>query len=249
MSRDVEGSALLLDVIGGFDPRDPHALPSAPFFMPPEDGLKGKRVAFRPALGFAAVDPAVASLVAAAAADFAALGAVVEQVDPPGGDTRELFRTLWWAGAHYLLERLAPEKKALLDPGLARMVAEGAGITASEYIGAAAARAAYASAMRVFFQAYDLLLTPAVAVPAFAAGALSPWPDDGFGWLSWSPFSLPFNLTGQPAASVPCGFTPDGLPVGLQIVGRLYDDVAVLAAARAYEAVHPWHQTVPQGFS
>jgi aspartyl-tRNA(Asn)/glutamyl-tRNA(Gln) amidotransferase subunit A len=249
MSRDVQGSALLLDVIGGFDPRDPHALPPASSFMPSDDGLKGKRVAFSPALGFARVDPGVAQLVAAAARAFEQLGAVVEQLDPPGGDTREMFRTLWWGGAHYLLGRLSREKQALLDPGLARMVEEGAAITASDYIGAAAARAAYASAMRVFFQDYDFLLTPAVAVPPFAAGALSPGPDDGFAWLGWSPFSPPFNLTQQPAASVPCGFTSARLPVGLQIVGRLYDDAGVLAAARAYEAAHPWHQTAPEGFS
>jgi aspartyl-tRNA(Asn)/glutamyl-tRNA(Gln) amidotransferase subunit A len=96
---------------------------------------------------------------------------------------------------------------------------------------------------------YDFLLTPAVAVPAFAVEKVSPWPDDGFAWLSWTPFSLPFNLTQQPAASVPCGFTRAGLPVGLQIAGRLYDDAGVLAAAWAYETADPHFDKAPKGFT
>lgn len=248
MSRDVDGGAMLLDVICGFDPRDPHAVPVSVFAPAPPD-LKGRRIAFSPALGFAKVDDEVAALVAAAAKSFAEMGAIVEQVDPPGGDTKDLFRTLWWSGAAYLLGRMPEAKKALLDPGLARMVEEGAAIGGHDVIAANSARAAYASAMRVFFQSHDLLLTPAVAVPSFKAGEISPLADDGFAWLGWTPFSLPFNLTQQPAASVPCGFTRAGLPVGLQIVGRLYEDNAVLAAARAYEAAHPWHRMAPPGFS
>lgn len=248
MSRDVQGSAMLLEVIGGFDARDPHAVPQD-FFAPAKPDLRGRRIAFSPALGFAHVDGEVAGLVAAAAARFAELGATVEQADPPGGDTAPLFKTLWWSGAAYLLGQLPDAQKALLDPGLAHVVNEGAMISARDVIAAQSARASYASAMRLFFQDYDLLLTPAVAVAPFPAGRISPLADDGFAWLGWTPFSLPFNLTQQPAASVPCGFTKAGLPVGLQIVGRLYDDNAVLAAARAYEAAEPWHQKPPPGFS
>ena len=108
------------------------------------------------------------------------------------------------------------------------------------------ARLAFASAMRQFMHKFDLLLTPAVAVPAFDAGKISPWPDDGFAWLSWTPFSLPFNLTQQPSASVPCGYTCAGLPVGLQIAGR--EDHHVLAAARAYESADPHFEDTPPGF-
>jgi aspartyl-tRNA(Asn)/glutamyl-tRNA(Gln) amidotransferase subunit A len=95
---------------------------------------------------------------------------------------------------------------------------------------------------------FDFLLTPAVAVPAFDVEKISPWPEDAFAWLSWTPFSLPFNLTQQPAASVPCGFTRAGLPVGLQIAGRMYDDAGVLAAARAYEIADPQFEKTPPGF-
>ena len=93
--------------------------------------------------------------------------------------------------------------------------------------------------MAAFHRDYDLLLTPALPIPAFEAGVEVP-PGSGMArWPEWTPFSYPFNLTGQPAAVVPCGFTADGLPVGLQIVGPRFDDALTLRAARAYEAAHP----------
>ena len=255
MSRDVTGSAMLLDIIARPDARDPHQLP------PPDrgfsdglmDGLRGKRVAFSPTMGFAKhIDGEVAALVAAAAKRFENLGAHVEQVDPPlfeSSDPKADFKILWWAGAGYLLGEAPEEKKALFDPGLRAMVEEGAAISLRRFQQATMARLAFASAMRQFMEKFDLLLTPAVAVPAFDAGKISPWPDDGFAWLSWTPFSLPFNLTQQPAASVPCGFTRAGLPVGLQIVGRMFDDAGVLAAARAYELADPHFEKTPTGFA
>jgi aspartyl-tRNA(Asn)/glutamyl-tRNA(Gln) amidotransferase subunit A len=97
-------------------------------------------------------------------------------------------------------------------------------------------------------ETYDFLLTPALATPAFDVGLLSPLHDDGKAWMAWSPFSYPFNLTQQPAASVPCGFTKDGLPVGLQIVGRMFDDAGVLAASAAYEMADPHYEKTPKGF-
>ena len=255
MSRDVLGSAMLLDVISGFDARDPYALPSAEqsFTARLHDGVRGKRIAFSPAMGFAKrIDSEVAILVAAAAKRFEELGAVVEQVDPPlfeSGDPKQDFRILWWAGAGYLLGEAPEERKSLLDPGLRAMVEEGAAIPLRRFQQATMARAAYASAMRQFMDKFDYLLTPAVAVPAFDVDRLSPWPDDGFAWLSWTPFSLPFNMTQQPAASIPCGFTRAGLPVGLQIAGRMFDDGGVLAAAQAYQFADPHFATVPKGFA
>jgi aspartyl-tRNA(Asn)/glutamyl-tRNA(Gln) amidotransferase subunit A len=116
------------------------------------------------------------------------------------------------------------------------------------YLAANLARGAYGSAMRVFMEKYDFLVTPALATPAFNVGVLSPLDDDGKAWMAWSPFSYPFNLTQQPAASVPCGFTRDGLPVGLQIVGRMFDDESVLAASAAYERADPHYEKTPEGF-
>jgi aspartyl-tRNA(Asn)/glutamyl-tRNA(Gln) amidotransferase subunit A len=159
-----------------------------------------------------------------------------------------IFRNLWWAGAGLLLGDLPPAKKAQLDPGLRRMAEEGAALSLKDYLKANAARGVYGSRMRQFMENYDFLLTPTVATTAFDVGQLTPLDDDGNAWMAWTPFSFPFNLTQQPAASVNCGFTTDGLPVGLQIVGKMYDDAGVLAASAAYEAVDPYCDRVPQGF-
>jgi aspartyl-tRNA(Asn)/glutamyl-tRNA(Gln) amidotransferase subunit A len=137
---------------------------------------------------------------------------------------------------------------ALLDPGLAAIAQEGAAIPIRRYIEANVARGAYASQMRVFMEQYDFLLTPSLAVTAFDVGKISPYADNG-SWPSWTPFSYPFNLTQQPAASVPCGRTSAGLPVGLQIVGRHYDDWGVLQAAQAYEGIDPHFDDIPEGFA
>jgi aspartyl-tRNA(Asn)/glutamyl-tRNA(Gln) amidotransferase subunit A len=176
------------------------------------------------------------------------MGAHVEQVDPPGGDTSEIFQNIWWSGAGYLLGDLAEEQKAKLDPGLRRMAEEGVKIDKKTFMAANLARGAYGSQMRVFMETYDFMLTPSVATPAFDVGRLSPLDDDGRAWMQWTPFSFPFNLTQQPAASINCGFTKDGLPVGLQIVGRMFDDMGVLAASAAYEAADPHFDKTPPGF-
>ena len=251
MSRDVEGAAMLLDIIARPDARDPHSLPPATESFTGARSLQGKRIAFSPAMGFAKhIDGEVASLVAAAAKRFERLGAIVEQVDPPlfeGGDPKADFKTLWWSGAGYLFGAASEETKAKFDPGFRRMVEEE--ITLRRFQQATMARLSFASAMRQFMERFDFLATPAVAVPAFDVEKVSPWPDDGLEWLSWTPFTVPFNLTQQPAAAVPCGFTRAGLPVGLQIAGKMFDDAGVLAAARAYESADPHFDKTPKGFA
>ena len=251
MSRTVRDCAMLLNVMARPDPRDWHALPFEPrnYTERLRDGIKGTRVAFSPRLGHVTrISPEIEAAVAAAAHLFADLGANVEEVDPPGGDQASTFRTLWWAGAAFLLRDMPDGKKSLLDPGLRDIAESGAKISLDDYLLAAAARGAYGSAMRQFMETYDFILTPAVATAAFDTGKLTPLDEDGKAWISWTPFSFPFNLTQQPAASVPCGFTRDGLPIGLQIVGRMFDDARVLAASTAYEAANPLHRQVPQGY-
>ena len=213
------------------------------------ESLKGRRIAYSPRLGYAQkVLPEVEALVAAAVKRFEAMGAHVEQVDPSTDDPSEIFQTLWWAGAGFLLADLPEEKKAQLDPGLRKMVEEGAKIPLKSYLAANAARGAYGSRLRQFMERYDFIVTPSTATTAFEVGQLSPLDDDGRAWMQWTPFSFPFNLTQQPAASINCGFTKDGLPVGLQIVGRMFDDAGVLAASAAYEAADPHFDRVPEGF-
>jgi aspartyl-tRNA(Asn)/glutamyl-tRNA(Gln) amidotransferase subunit A len=251
MSRTVRDSAMLLNVLAKPDARDWHALPYTPMDYAAEldFGVRGKRIAFSPRLGHVQrVAPEVEALVAAAVKRFEELGAHVEQADPPGGDQIETFRTLWWSSAAFLLRDLPEEKKVLLDSGLRQIAEEGARIPLKQYLSANAARGEYGSAMRQFMTRYDFLLTPALATTAFDAGQLSPVDENGNAWLNWTPFTFPFNLTQQPAASIPCGFTSEGLPVGLQIAGRMFDDAGVLASAAAYERADPHFDKTPPGF-
>jgi aspartyl-tRNA(Asn)/glutamyl-tRNA(Gln) amidotransferase subunit A len=140
---------------------------------------------------------------------------------------------------------LPEDKKALLDPGLADVLSQSLEITPEDYFDAAKARGALGTHMRQFMEKYDLLVTPTLPIPAFAAGKLSPDADGTGKWVNWTPFSYPFNLTQQPAASVPCGFTQAGLPIGLHIIGRMFDDAGVLRAAHAYEQASEWSKRRP----
>ncbi|HEY1710603.1 MAG TPA: amidase [Rhizomicrobium sp.] len=251
MTRTVRDAAMMMNVIGKPDPRDWFSLPDEGIDYTARLGesMKGKRIAWSPRLGYVQrILPEVERLVAEAVKRFEAMGAIVEQADPPGGDTSETFQKLWWSGAGFLLGDYPEEQKAKLDPGLRRMAEEGVKFDKKAYLRANAARGAYGSQMRVFMENYDFLVTPALATTAFDVGKLSPFGEDGKAWMTWTPFSSPFNLTQQPAASVPCGFADDGLPVGLQIVGKMFDDAGVLAASAAYEAADPHYDAVPKGF-
>ena len=242
MTRTVGDAALMLTVLAEPDPRDWYALPydSADYSNGLEDGVEGLKIAYSPTLGGHKVDPEIARLVAEAAKRFEALGAIVEERDPELPDCAATFRIHWYAGAANLLRGFTEAQKAEIDPGLVEIAAEGARFSLIDYLAAVSAREALGVAMNLFHQSYDLLLTPSLPIPAFAAGVEYP-PDQGQDrWFDWTPFSYPFNLTRQPAASVPCGLTKEGLPAGLQIVGPLYGDALVLRAARAYEKVAPF---------
>jgi aspartyl-tRNA(Asn)/glutamyl-tRNA(Gln) amidotransferase subunit A len=247
MTRGVEDAALMMNVIARPDGRDWHSLPydGSDYARKLDKGVKGLRIAFSPRLGHADVHPEIAGLVKKAVKVLTSLGAHVEEVDPGFEDPAGCFRVLWWSGARAALGRLPDEKKKLLDPALADVVEQSMAIGLDDYLDAVKARGSLGSHMRQFMEDYDLLLTPTLPIPAFAAGKLSPV-DDGTGkWVNWTPFSYPFNLTQQPAASVACGFTKSGLPAGLHVIGRMYDDVTVLRACRAYEDATSWTKKRP----
>jgi aspartyl-tRNA(Asn)/glutamyl-tRNA(Gln) amidotransferase subunit A len=234
----VEDAALLLEVISGPDSRDWSALP--PPVPGPEPDVRDLRIAFSPTLGFASVDPEVAAVVEKAAAIFTDLGARVEMVDPGFADPVEAFHVLWFAGAAKSVEALTPERRAELDPGLREICEQGERHSALDYLTATACRMELGRLMGRFHEDHDLLLTPALPIPAFEAGLEVPqgWAEPR--WTSWTPFTYPFNMTQQPAASVPCGFTSAGLPVGLQVIGPRHADARVLAAGRAFQSARPW---------
>jgi aspartyl-tRNA(Asn)/glutamyl-tRNA(Gln) amidotransferase subunit A len=241
MARTVADAALLLGVLSRPDHRDPYALP-------PEDrdwrdgldaGVKGWRIAYSPNLGYARVDAEIAAAIAAAAREFEALGAVVEQVDQIFESPRDALFTLWAAGVATLLRGFPDERKGLADPGLLATAAAGEKFSAVDWVGADLVRNALGRQMGAFHQRHDLLLTPTMPIPALPVGQDLNDPASERHWIDWSPFSYPFNMTRQPAASIPCGLTAAGLPIGLQIVGPLYADARVLRAARAFETTQP----------
>ena len=237
ITRDVADAALLLTVLAQPDARDWHALPYEPrdYRAGLQAGVQDLRIAYSSNLGYAQVDPEVQSLVQEAVKLFAKLGANVEEKHPGFEDPEPIFRAHWFSGAAFLVNGL--KDKQGVDPGLLDVAAQGEKVTAAELLGAQMKRGALGMQMNLFHRDYDLLVTPTLAVPAFDAGR--EFPEGNRRWTDWTPFTYPFNLTGQPAASIPCGFTRSGLPVGLHIVGPRFADALVLRAARAFEAARP----------
>lgn len=237
MTRDVTDAALMLDVLTGFDSRDPTAMPTPTrsFLDGLDGGVRGLRIAFSPNLGYVRNDPQVEVAVRAAAAVLADAGARIEEVDPGFTDPVDAFHVLWFSGAARVVESYGEGAAERIDPGLRRVAEAAAGYTVAEYMEASAARIDLGVRIGRFHRAHDLLLTPTLPIPAFPTGSDVPPHWHCPHWTSWTPYTYPFNMTQQPAASVPCGFTAAGLPIGLQIVGPRHADALVLRAARAYE--------------
>jgi len=248
MTRTVRDAALLLDVVAGADARDRFSWDGPGGYLAACEGdLKGLRVAWSPDLGYAQVDPEVRRVVEAAARRFEGLGCFVEEVDPGIPDPWEVAGVMWTCAMGGYYRGRLDQVRDRLDPGLLRVVERAARHSGSDLAAAQQARNVYCDRVRRFMEPYDLLLTPTLPVTAFAAGLDEPPRADERDEtpLDWTPFTYPYNLTGQPAATVPAGLAPDGLPVGLQIVGRGKDAAAVLRASAAFEALAPWAQLIP----
>ena len=237
ITRSVADAALMLNVLALPDARDWHALPYEPrdWRMDLEQGVRDLRIAWSPDLGYAKVDPEVLSIVKKSITVFQDLGAKIEEKHPGFENPEGIFRAHWFSGAAFLLRSI--KQKNLIDPGLVEVASQGEKITAQELLEAQQKRGALGVHMNLFHRDYDLLVTPTLAVAAFGVGR--EFPENNKRWTDWTPFSYPFNLTQQPAATIPCGFTKAGLPVGLHIVGPRYADALVLRAARAFETLMP----------
>ena len=238
ISRTVEDGALMLDAMKGPDPRDWYSLP--------DDGiayrervrrgsLKGKRIALSPTLGYAEPAPAVRDAVERAGEVFASFGAVVEHADPFKDSPGPIFEALAGAGFAALLRAMPPDKVPLMDPGLVETCRRGEAVTLEQYVEAIGRRVALGQALRQFFDRYDLVLSPAMPIPAAYADPRQDDAPNPNNFRDWMPYTYPFNLTKNPSASIACGFA-DGLPLGLMMTGPLWDDLGVLQACRAYEA-------------
>jgi aspartyl-tRNA(Asn)/glutamyl-tRNA(Gln) amidotransferase subunit A len=246
LTRTVADAALMLGVMAGPDELDRTSLPDAPadYLGRLRAGVRGLRVAFSPDLDTLRVDPDVASVVRDAARVFETLGCAVEDVKPGFADSHEMIRMMWNAHEAGNYARYLPEWRGRMDPGLVASIENGLSYGVVDYIEMRGRKLAYWDSVRPLFDRYDLLLTPSLSIAALPVGRINPeaWPQppNAWDWIAWASFSYPFNFTGQPAASVPAGFTPAGAPVGLQIVGRRFADLTVLQASAAFEEARPW---------
>lgn len=250
MTRTVRDAAMMLNAMAGADASDRLSWSSGIDYTRDLDtGVRGCRVAWSPTLGYARVVSDVLETTERAAMAFRELGCEVEQVDPNLPDPANVLDVIWSGSlAGHFAGRLN-QVRDLLDPGLLTVIDRAASLSASDMAHALQLRNTYYTGMREFMelQRFDLLLTPTLPVTAFAAGLDEPegWQRATLAPLDWTPFTFPFNLTGQPAATVPCGVDRNGLPVGLQIVGRWRDDSTVLRAASAFETAMPWADLRP----
>ncbi|MCC6791361.1 MAG: amidase [Thermomicrobiales bacterium] len=249
MTRTVADAALMLTATAGPDARDRNSWGSGTDYLAALDDLdiSGLRVAWSPDLGYAPVEPEVRAATEAAAKRFAELGCEVEEAHPTLSDPWEIVHTIWASGMAAAMRDRVEREGDLLDPGLRAVVETGLEISAADLATAYLQRSLYFQAWRRFMDGYDLVLTPTLPCTAFPVGQDHPGIVDGHTttYLGWTTFTYPFNVTGQPAATVPCGFDSQGLPIGLQIGGRYRDDATVLRASAAFERIAPWAQHRP----
>jgi aspartyl-tRNA(Asn)/glutamyl-tRNA(Gln) amidotransferase subunit A len=245
MTRTVADAALMLNACAGPDARDPFSLPGPrmDYLRGLRSGVKGLRVAWAADLGFAkVVDPEVKAVCERAARRFRELGCRVEEVAPKWPTPQQTWRTMFLGGIAARLGPALRERRQDIDPGLAAIADETRSWGPTQFVQAWFDRLAWEEHPRRLFERYDLLLTPTIACPAFRVGLDGPPEIAGTptGVYDWIPFTYPFNMTGHPGASVPCGFTRDKLPIGLQILGRRFEDATVLRASAAFEQLAPW---------
>jgi aspartyl-tRNA(Asn)/glutamyl-tRNA(Gln) amidotransferase subunit A len=245
MTRTVRDAAMMMNVIARYDARDAYARvdDEENFLKGLDKGVKGLRIAYSPNLGFVEkekIDRDVAVAVEAAVKVFKTLGAKVVEDSPDlmGMDPRKILNAHWQSNVAVLLNSFSAEKRELMDPGLLKAAGVGASLGQEAVVTAIHQRQHLSVILNNFMAKYDLLLTPTMPVTAFAVNEPAAWGGDGVD-IGWTPFTLTFNLTRQPAATIPCGLDRDGMPIGLQIVSAHARDALILRAAAAYERVRP----------
>ena len=240
-TMDVRDAALAMNIMKRPDARDWTSLPlnDEDYTAVLSQNFTGLRIAWSPRLGYATVHPEVAASVRDAVRSLEDAGARVEEVDPGFEDPLDVTTGLWFAGAWMVWNTLTSAQQAVTDPDFREQALLGRQISALHLQQLHVRRGVLGSHMRQFMERYDLLVTPSVAVPAFDIRPPGSEPMSAEAMLAWTPFSYPFNLTQQPACTIPCGQTADGMPIGIQFVGPMFRDDLVLRAAAAYEAIRP----------
>jgi aspartyl-tRNA(Asn)/glutamyl-tRNA(Gln) amidotransferase subunit A len=245
----VSDTALVMNVMKLPDARDWSALPedTSDYSIGLNDGVRGLRVAYSPRLGYVrTLDPEIESAAESAAKAAQDLGAFVEACDPPIDPPLDLIYGLWAAGAAAIWRGLDASQRVQTDADFRTQAEYGLGISAAQLHQLQLRRAELGSRLRVFMQNFDLLITPSTAVCAFdLAPSTQPPQLDPESMLGWTPFSYPFNLSQQPAISLPSGLNRQGLPTGVQLVGPMFADALVLRAARAMEQALPLVRRAP----
>ena len=249
MARTVKDAATLLQALSGYDSRDNVAMrEEPPNFVDAVGGeLEGLKVAWSLDLGYAAVDPEVAQVAHRGAKVFEELGCEIEEPQISFQHPIEYFMTIFSTGAYVSYKELWEEQRGVLTSYVRGNMQLGESVSGTDFVGAMLANQRLRSHSDDVMEEYDLLLTPTMSVPAFRIGKF-PRVIDGREVdprLGYMPFTPVFNLTGQPAASVPCGFSKDGMPIGLHIVGRRGDEETVLKASAAFEKARPWAHLRP----
>ena len=250
MTRTVRDAALLLQVIAGHDPRDPTSLrePVPDLVAAADKSVRGLRLGWSPEYGFAKVDPQVLEASSRAAHVYEELGCSLEEADLKMDTPFEIWWTINTANSYFTHGHLLRDRADELTWYERAALEDGAKVTGAQYAGALGRRDALKAQMADLFERYDLLLSPTMPVTAMPVGE---YPKDmgevnahPYFWR-FLPFTHPINTIGHPAATVPCGFDSDGLPIGLHIVGRPGDEATVIAASAAFENARPWADKRP----
>lgn len=248
LAKTVRDAALLLSVISGHDRRDPYAIagPVPDYVGACDQPIEGMRIAWSPTLGYARPDPEIVEITRQAVRVFEALGCTVVEVDKVfDADPVDLWMSEFYAGVGVRLKTVLAEQRELLDPAVADVLKSALEQSSEQYYTNVFRRYDLREKIRCFFEQYDLLLTPATPTAAFDVGLDTPPTLADRNIVSWVYYTYPFNLTGQPAASIPAGFTRGGLPIGLQMISGINAEQDLLRAAAAFEAARPWADRYP----
>ena len=252
ITRTVKDAAIMLDVMAGphWSDRLSSLSPAVSFADSLQGDMIGLKVGWNVNLGYATVARQVQDICKEAVKKLSATGVEVDEVSLNLKDSETAFMTLISAELGAMLSLFGPLDELLdkLHPFLIARVNTVQNLPGFDYLKAVFAREEMSAKIGAFFEKYDLLLTPTISTPAWKIGL----PTGVVEEVDGKPISpmgyqlnFPFNLTGQPAASIPVGWTEEGLPVGLQIVGRRYDEATVFRAAATFEQLIPWAHKRP----
>jgi len=242
LTRNVHDAALMAEVISGFDERDPHSIAaSIPTLISScSTPLQGLRIAYSPTLGYAIPDSEVLKQTDRVFDSLKALGAKIEYVEEIfTEDPREIWMNAFYAGVSTRLRSTLESHEDILDPAVAIELSRAANLSMYDYFGSVFRRYNLRDNLRLFYEKYDILITPTLPVSAIPAGCNIPPGFEGRGLLDWVYYTYPFNLTGNPALSLCAGFANDNMPVGIQVVGRSLHEQHVINVACTIEGLFP----------